>query len=183
MLHSKLVPKKQKKDTMFPLVVLLSWSENNCGTWPLTLAVVVVDTASSLTGESENERDKTVKSNIKVTMLMLLFSYLKSLKRSSCPDRSSLPLSPMWHCSSVLLAPPPGPQPGLPPSLPLPHPGLSRHRRPGEPADAAQRLHHLAADAPVARGRCHGCPALGPAEGPHASGSAPAAPLLCSPPW
>lgn len=29
MLHSKLVPKKQKKDTMFALVVLLSWSEND----------------------------------------------------------------------------------------------------------------------------------------------------------
>lgn len=107
---------------------------------------------------------------------------MKSIIGFASPERSLVLLSPVSRCSSLLLAPPPGPQPGLPAPVPLPHPRLSRHGGPGEPADAAQRLHHLAADAPVARRRRHGCPALGPAERPDASGSAAAAPLLCSPP-
>lgn len=85
--------------------------------------------------------------------------------------------------SGVLHASPPRSQPGLPPPLPLPHPWLPRHGGAGEPPDVAQRLHHVPADAPVARGRCHGCPALRPAQGPGSAGAASASAVLHSSSW
>lgn len=82
--------------------------------------------------------------------------------------------------SCLLPAPSPHPQPGLPAPVPVPHPRVPGHGGPGEPPDAVQRLHHVAADAPVAAGRRrrHGRPALGASPGPDAAGPASAAALF-----
>lgn len=85
--------------------------------------------------------------------------------------------------SSVLHASPPRSQPGLPSSLPLPHPWFSWHCSAGEPPDVAQRLHHLAADAPVACCYCHGCPALRTAQGPYSARPASSSTVLHSSTW
>lgn len=109
-------------------------------------------------------------SRIYVNLILLM----SILSKNVLTDISSFP-----H-SGVLLASPSSSQPGLPSSLPLPHPWFSWHCSSGEPPDIAQWLHHLPADAPVACRCCHCCSTLWPSQGPHSTRSASTSPVLHS---